>query len=100
MAGASRSGGPLDETPDLTSGGTSSLAGALTSLKSRCSKKKPRPMGGAPRWPRLPRKGDGSGEPSRNDHRLVIRPKEEARHEPGLEDAMLLVEARFELPCS
>ena len=30
------------------------------SLRSRCSKKKPRPMGGAPRWSRLPlQKGDG-----------------------------------------
>ena len=42
--GLLRSGGPLDEAPDLTSGGTSSLAGPLTLLRSRCSKKKAHPQ--------------------------------------------------------
>jgi hypothetical protein len=84
--GASRSGGPFDETPDLTSGGTFSLAGALTSLRSRCSKKKPRPMGGAPRWPRLPlQKGDGlpGSIPQRSSARNSAKRRGPAQREPG-----------------
>ena len=47
--------------------------------------KKPRPMGGAPRWAEASAKGGWIREPPHSDHPLVIRPKEEARRlrKPG-----------------